>query len=68
MKARLDGKQLWMPNMVAAGVVGVLSTPQGRMGWDSRSILEGAGYSFRVILDLIRDTAQRSDSRTCVVR
>jgi hypothetical protein len=43
--------------MVAAGAVGVLSTPQGRMGWASRSILEEAGYSFRVILDLIRETA-----------
>ena len=64
MKARLDGKPLWMPNMVAAGVGGVLSTPQGRMGWASGSILEGAGASFRVILYLTKETARRSDSRT----
>jgi hypothetical protein len=33
MKARLGGKPLWMPNMVAAVASGVLLIPQGRMGW-----------------------------------
>jgi hypothetical protein len=46
MKARLSGKPLWMPNMVAARASGALSIPHERMGWASGSILEGVKSFF----------------------
>jgi hypothetical protein len=62
MREEPYGGWLWILNMVALGVGGILMGFTGCMGWDFERISGGVGGSFLATLDLRRGLAPKFNS------